>query len=55
MEVGVSVYHGFARGRIRVAGESQLQRFNRTVRVANAEQDVPIQQIVARLGLSVGF
>lgn len=55
MDVGLSVYHGFARGRIRLAGESQLQRFNRTVRVADATQDVPIQQIVTRLGLAVGF
>lgn len=55
MDVGLRVHYGFARGRIRATAESQLQRFNRTVRVAGAEQDVPIQQSVARLGLAVGF
>jgi hypothetical protein len=55
LDVGLRVHYGFARGRLRVTGESQLQRFNRTVRVGGAEQDVPIQQSVARLGLAVAF
>ena len=54
MDVGLSAFYAFARGRLRVTGESQLQHFNRTVDVGGT-QDVPIQQVVGRLGLAVGF
>lgn len=54
MDVGLSVFYAFARGRLRITGESQFQHFNRTVDVGG-KQDVPIQQVVGRLGLAVGF
>ncbi len=55
LDVGLSAFYAFARGRLRVTGESQFQNFKRTVDVGAGEQDVPIQQVVARLGLAVGF
>lgn len=55
MDVGLSAFYAFARGRLRVTGESQLQHFNRTVDVGAGKQDVPIQQVLGRLGLAVGF
>ena len=54
MDVGLSVFYAFARGRLRITGESQFQHFSRTVDVSG-KQDVPIQQVVGRLGLAVGF
>lgn len=53
LDVGLGFYYGFARGRLRITGESQFQRFNRKVDGGNGERDVPIQQIVGRLGLAV--
>ena len=55
MDVGLSAFFAFARGRLRITGESQFQHFDRTVDVGGAKQDVPIQQVVGRLGLAVGF
>lgn len=55
IDVGLSFYYAFARGRIRITGESQFQHFNRTVEVGGSEEGVPIQQVVGRLGLAVGF
>jgi hypothetical protein len=54
MDVGLSAYYAFARGRLRVTAESQFQHFSRTVDVGGT-QDVPIQQVLGRLGLAVGF
>jgi hypothetical protein len=54
MDVGLSAFYAFARGRLRITGESQFQHFSRTVDVGGT-QDVPIQQVLGRLGLAVGF
>jgi hypothetical protein len=53
MDVGLSAFYAFARGRLRITAESQFQHFNRTV--DEGTQDVPIQQVVGRLGLAVAF
>ena len=55
LDVGLSVFYAFARGRLRVTGESQFQNFKRTVDAGAGEQDVPIQQVLGRLGVAVGF
>jgi len=54
MDVGLSAYYAFAKGRLRITAESQFQHFNRTVDVGGT-QDVPIQQVLGRLGLAVAF
>jgi len=54
MDVGLSAFYAFAKGRLRITAESQFQHFNRTVDVGGT-QDVPIQQVLGRLGLAVGF
>lgn len=55
VDVGLGFYYGFARGRVRLTGDSQFQRFNRTVDPTDGggSRDVPIQQILGKLGLAV--
>ena len=55
MDVGLGFYYAFARGRVRVTGDSQFQRYNRTVDLGGVQEDVPLQQVLARVGLAVAF
>jgi hypothetical protein len=55
LDVGLSFFYGFGSGRVRVTGESQFQRYNRTVDAGSADRDVPLQQLLGRLGLAVSF
>ena len=56
MDVGLGFYYGFgSTGRVRLTGDYQFQRFNRTVDTGSGDADAPIQQSVGRLGLGVAF
>lgn len=55
LEAGVGVFYGFANGRFRLTGAYEYQRFNRTVDTGSGDADVPIQQILARVGAAVAF
>lgn len=55
MDVGLTFYYAVARGRLRITGESQFQHFNRTIDAGSSTADVPIQQVLGRLGLAVTF
>jgi hypothetical protein len=55
VDVGLSFHYGVARGRLRFTGESEFQHFGRQVETADGRQDVPIQQVIGRLGLAIGF
>lgn len=55
LEVGLSVYYGFGRGRVRLTGDAQFQQFNRKVDPGAGERDVPIQQILGRLGIALAL
>jgi len=53
VDVGLGFYYGVANGRLRLTGESQFQRFNRTIDPGGVKRDVPIQQIIGKLGFAV--
>lgn len=55
LEAGVGVFYGFAHGRFRLTGAYEYQRFNRTIDTGGGEADVPIQQILGRVGAAVAF
>lgn len=55
LEVALSVYYGFGRGRVRLTGDAQFQQFKRKVDPGGGERDVPIQQILGRLGLALAL
>jgi len=53
VDVGLGFYYGFANGRGRLTGDSQFQRFNRTIEPGGVKRDVPIQQIIGKLGFAL--
>jgi hypothetical protein len=55
MELGLGVGVDGLHGRLRIAGDYELQRVARTTGSGAAEIDVPIQQTLARLGIAVAF
>lgn len=56
LDVAFGFHYGFGQsGRVRLTGDYQYQRFNRTVDTGSGDADAPIQQGVARLGLAVAF
>jgi hypothetical protein len=55
LEAGVGVFYGFANGRFRLTGAYDYQRFNRTIDTGGTDEDVPIQQVLARIGAAVSF
>lgn len=55
MDVGLGVFYGFAKNRVRLTGDYEFQRVNRTVDPGSGDIDAPIQQILGKIGLAVTF
>lgn len=55
MDVGLGVFYGLAKGRVRLTGDYEFERINRTVDPGTGDIDAPIQQILGKVGLAVTF
>ena len=55
LELGMSVGADLARGRVRLSAEYEFQHFNRKTNDGSGDVNVPIQQALGRMGVSVTF